>query len=388
MAGHRRRPDRHAARCRERGLAAYGRKSNGRYDPRAWSTDARRILLGIVRPDRSAAADVGRPAIASRSRAPCSFIRRRSGDAPPISASIWSSSAATACCTVAGETSSRARRRRAPMQSTPPSPAPAAAAAAFAILAAFAMPASAAARLLRIGAGLHHAAGHDQGRGVFGAHLDLDDLALRHVEEEPVVGFGAQGRNTEMCSSCPGRLAASLDAWRLRDQHDRPHPRRREFDQADAAKARAVARRTASRTPASGRDRSRAPPACGRASSRRDRPAFARSDWRRGSRQRQRDHGDDQAGAGQPERQIGFRPIGDRNERAHQTVDPGHEPPGQIKVIATGRRPPGRSGNSCGNGPSARAGRPARIQPGARSEADRRGVIWVPDRGASRPYAS
>ena len=38
--------------------------------------------------------------------------------------------------------------------------------------------------LLRVGARLHHAAGHDQRRGVLGAHVDFDDLALRHVEEE------------------------------------------------------------------------------------------------------------------------------------------------------------------------------------------------------------
>ena len=45
----------------------------------------------------------------------------------------------------------------------------------------------------------------------------------------------------------------------------------------------------------------------------------------------QREHGDDQPGAGQAERQIGLRPIGDRHERPHQAVDPGHEPPGQIE---------------------------------------------------------
>jgi len=49
------------------------------------------------------------------------------------------------------------------------------------------------------------------------------------------------------------------------------------------------------------------------------------------AQQRQRDHGDDQPGAGQPERQIGFRPVGDGHERPDQAVDPVHEPPGQIK---------------------------------------------------------
>ena len=96
--------------------------------------------------------------------------------------------------------------------------------------------------LLRIGAGLHHAGRHDQGRGVFGAHVDFDDLALRHVEEETRGRFGAQGRNTEMCSSSPGKLAGDVHARRLRDQDDRPHPRRGKLDQADLAEARPLAR--------------------------------------------------------------------------------------------------------------------------------------------------
>ena len=49
------------------------------------------------------------------------------------------------------------------------------------------------------------------------------------------------------------------------------------------------------------------------------------------AQQRQRDHGDDQPGARQSERQIGFWPVGDGNKRPHQTVDPGYEPPGQIE---------------------------------------------------------
>src|SRR5205085_505832 len=38
--------------------------------------------------------------------------------------------------------------------------------------------------LLRVGAGLHHAARHDQGLSILDDHLDFEDLALRHVEEE------------------------------------------------------------------------------------------------------------------------------------------------------------------------------------------------------------
>ena len=45
--------------------------------------------------------------------------------------------------------------------------------------------------------------------------------------------------------------------------------------------------------------------------------------------QRQRDERDDQAGAGDRPRQIGFRAIGRRDERPHDAVDPGDERPDQ-----------------------------------------------------------
>ena len=69
--------------------------------------------------------------------------------------------------------------------------------------------------------------------------------------------------------------------------------------------------------------------------------------------QRQRDERDDQAGARDAERQIGLGPVGRRNERPHQLVDPVDEPPGQTdgdverpdqdqagqEIIAQPRRP-------------------------------------------------
>ena len=134
-----------------------------------------------------------------------------------------------------------------------------------------------------------------------------------------------------MCSSWPGRLAGDLHARRLRDQHDRPHAGRGKFDQADPAEARSLAREQ--------RLEHLLQAAIDRAHHRHaaEQP-FAEIDQRPADQvggeeaeQRQRDHGDDQARAGQPERQIGFRPVGHRHERADQAVDPGHEPPGQIE---------------------------------------------------------
>ena len=134
-----------------------------------------------------------------------------------------------------------------------------------------------------------------------------------------------------MCSSCAGQLVGDLHARRLRDQHDRPHAGRRKFDQADAAEARSLPRKQRLEhllQAAIDRAHHRHPP---------EQP-FAEIDQRPADQvggeeaeQRQRDHRDDQPRARQPERQIGFRPVGDGHERADQTVDPGHEPPGQVK---------------------------------------------------------
>ena len=186
--------------------------------------------------------------------------------------------------------------------------------------------------LLRIGARLHHAGGHDQGRGVFGAHVDLDDLALRHVEEEARGRVRRAGQEHRDVLLLVGQLVGDLHARRLRDQHDRPHARRGKFDQADAAEARSVAREQ--------RLEHLLQAAIDRAHHRHaaEQP-FAEIDQRppdqvggEEAEQRQRDHGDDQSRARQAERQVGFRPIGHRHERAHQAVDPGHEPPGQVEA--------------------------------------------------------
>ena len=134
-----------------------------------------------------------------------------------------------------------------------------------------------------------------------------------------------------MCSSWPGSMAAMFDARRLRDQDDRPHARRGKLDQADLAEARPLARKQ--------RLEHLLEAAIDRAHHRHAaEQAFAEIDQRppdqiggEEAQQRQRDHGDDQARAGQPERQIGFRPVGGRHEGADQVVDPVDEPPGQIK---------------------------------------------------------
>ncbi len=185
--------------------------------------------------------------------------------------------------------------------------------------------------LLRVGAGLHHAAGHDQGGGVLGAHLDLDDLALRHIEEEARGRVRRAGQEHRDVLLLAGKIVGDLHARRLRDQHDRPHAGRGKFDQADAAEARSL--------PGEQRLEHLLQAAIDRAHRRH--PAeqlLAEIDQRapdqiggEEAEQRQRDHGDDQPGARQAERQIGFRPVGNRHERPHQAVDPGHEPPGQVK---------------------------------------------------------
>ena len=135
-----------------------------------------------------------------------------------------------------------------------------------------------------------------------------------------------------MCSSWPGKAGRDLHARRLRDQDDRPHARRGKFDQADPAEARALAREQ--------RLEHLLQAAIDRAHHRHaaEQP-FAEIDQRPAdqvggeeAQQRQRDHGDDQPRARQPERQIGFRPVGDGHERPHQSVDPGHEPPGQVEA--------------------------------------------------------
>jgi hypothetical protein len=47
-------------------------------------------------------------------------------------------------------------------------------------------------------------------------------------------------------------------------------------------------------------------------------------------KQGQPDEADDQTEAGNLDRQIGFGPVGDRDERRHQAVDPFYERPGQV----------------------------------------------------------
>ncbi len=128
-----------------------------------------------------------------------------------------------------------------------------------------------------------------------------------------------------------GKRVGDLHARRLRDQHDRPHAGRREFDQADAAEARSLAREQ--------RLEHLLQAAIDRAHHRHaPEQSFAEIDQRppdqvggEEAQKRQRDDRDDQPGARQPERQIGFGPVGDGDERPHQSIDPGHEPPGQIE---------------------------------------------------------
>ncbi len=133
---------------------------------------------------------------------------------------------------------------------------------------------------LPVGAGLHHAAGHDQRRGILGAHLDLDDLALGHIEKETRGRVRRARQEHGDMLFLAGKIVGDFFARRLRDQHDRPHARAKEIRPGRPGGNSIRCPRTAFRTPASGCGRSRAPPACARAAARRDRPASVRSGWR------------------------------------------------------------------------------------------------------------
>lgn len=134
------------------------------------------------------------------------------------------------------------------------------------------------------------------------------------------------------------KLGRDFDARRLRDQHDRPHARRRKLDETDFPEARPVAgeqRLEHLLEPAVDRAHDGHPPE----------QAFAQPDQLspdqvRGqeAQQRQGDHRNDEAGARQSERKISFGTIIDRHEWPDQTVHPRNEPPGQIKRNSDGTR--------------------------------------------------
>ena len=134
-----------------------------------------------------------------------------------------------------------------------------------------------------------------------------------------------------MCSSSPGRLLAISTLGACEISTIDHMPGRRKFDQPNPAKARAVPREQ--------RFEHLLQAAIDRAHHRHapEQPLAeidqGPSDQVGGeeAQQRQRDDGNDQPRTGQPEWQVGFRPVGDGNERPHQPVDPGDEPPGQVE---------------------------------------------------------
>ncbi|MEY9116419.1 hypothetical protein ABIE86_005151 [Bradyrhizobium diazoefficiens] len=203
---------------------------------------------------------------------------------------------------------------------------------ALAMRAAFAMPASAAA-FFGSGAapGCTTPADMIRRRGILGAHVDLDDLALGHVEEEARGRVRRARQEHRDVLLLPGQAARDLFIRRLRDQHDRPHARRRKLDQADFAEARALARE---------QRLEHLLQAAVDGAHRRDAAEEGLADidqrpsdqvGREEADQRQREECDNQSPAGDDIRQIGFRTIGQRHERPHHAVDPGDEPPDQIE---------------------------------------------------------
>ena len=266
-----------------------------------------------------------------------------------------------------------------PQSVIPPSPsAGCSAAAEFATRAAFAMPASAAA-LRFCGSEPGCTTPADMIRVAASSVLMSTSMILLfgHVEEETGGRVRRAGQEHRDMLLLAGKLARDVHARRLRDQDDRPHAGRGKFDQADPAEARPLAREQ--------RLEHLLQAAIDRAHHRHaaEQP-FAEIDQRppdqvggEETEQRQRDHGDDQARAGQPERQVGFRPVGRRHERTDDAVHPVHEPPGQIERDRdrpcdnqSGQKIVPETGHQPGMGAS------GGVRPGTRSGAVLRGSSW------------
>ena len=126
------------------------------------------------------------------------------------------------------------------------------------------------------------------------------------------------------------QLRRDVGARRRREEHQRPHAGRREIRPARRCGRTSRTSRTASRTPASGRDRSAARSARARGivspistSVRPTRLAVRKPSMVSARNAMIRPK------PGHLDRQIGLRPVGDRDERPHQVVDPGDERPDQ-----------------------------------------------------------
>ena len=186
--------------------------------------------------------------------------------------------------------------------------------------------------LLRIGSGWISPADIISVIATFRRDVEFDHFAALDEEEKAGGRVGrARQEHRDVLGLTLRQPQCHLPARRLRQEHQRPHSRRRKLDQRRPCGSSSRTWKTASRKSASGSCRSAARSACG---SRRLSPSLDQraADQVGGeeAEQRQRDDGDDQAGAGDRPRQIGLRPVGGRDERTHQVVDPVDERPGQI----------------------------------------------------------
>ena len=182
--------------------------------------------------------------------------------------------------------------------------------------------------VLRIDAGLHDARRHDQRHCLLDGNVESDHVAARHVEEE-TGGRIRRARHESRHMLGLRQLRGDRRAWRMAQEHQRPHARRREFNEAYVPEARIGAGEQRLEDLLGGAvDRPHDRHTVQQALAETDEPA-ADQICSEKSKESKRDESDDQAEAGNVDRQIGLGTIGDRNQRPHQIIHPGDEPPDQ-----------------------------------------------------------
>ena len=134
---------------------------------------------------------------------------------------------------------------------------------------------------------------------------------------------------TETYSSLARQLRGDVGAGRRREEHQRPHAGRRKLHQPDRAEGRARLReQRLEHLLQAAIDRPHDRHALQNRLADLDQRAADQVGGEE-AEHGQRQERDDQAEARNLDRQIGFRPVGDRDERPHQIVDPGDERPDQ-----------------------------------------------------------
>ena len=164
--------------------------------------------------------------------------------------------------------------------------------------------------------------------GGFDRDVEIDDVAARHIEEKPGRRVGRAGHEGGDMLGLR-KLGRDVGARGVRQEHQRPHAGRRKLHQADAAEARAaLGEQRLEDLLQALVDRPHDRHAVENVLARLDQLATDEVCGQE-PEQRQRNQYDDQTDAGDLDRQIGLGPVGNRNERPHQIVDPVDEPPGE-----------------------------------------------------------